>query len=148
MRFFKKFQKKAASAPCPYVSPYAVRGVPVIIDPPDSVSERHLPDDFAALEREGFDKVVREKFIPWFRGEQFADRDDERIFEGLRLDAAAYRYGRIIADYSPTGEEGFFGQFEFDFVSGSDYTADMLEATAMQVYIHDGRIVRVSGYEI
>ena len=56
--------------------------------------------------------------------------------------------GRIIADYSPTGEEGFFGQFEFDFVSGSDYTADMLEATAMQVYIHDGRIVRVSGYEI
>ena len=55
MRFFKKFQKKAASAPCPYVSPYVVRGVPVIIDPPDSVSERHLPDDFAALEREGFE---------------------------------------------------------------------------------------------
>ena len=148
MCFFKKSKKKAASASRPYLSPYAVRGVPVIIDPPDPGSEKQLPADFDALEREGFDKVVREKFIPWFKGEQFADRDDERIFDGLRLDAAAYRYGRIIADYSPTGEDGNFGQFEFDFVSGSDYTADMLEATAMQVYIHDGKIVKVSGYEI
>ena len=57
-------------------------------------------------------------------------------------------YGRIIARYSPTGEENYFGQFEFSFESGSAYTADMLEAVAMQVYVLDGKIVKVDGYDV
>ena len=39
-------------------------------------------------------------------------------------------------------------QFEFDFESSGEYTADMLEASAMQVYVKDGEIIKVSGYDI
>ena len=45
-------------------------------------------------------------------------------------------------------EDAYFGQFEFDFESSGEYTADMLEASAMQVYIKDGEIIKVSGYDI
>lgn len=40
------------------------------------------------------------------------------------------------------------GQFEFSFESSNDYTSDMLEAVAMEVYVYDGRIVKVRGYDI
>lgn len=59
-----------------------------------------------------------------------------------------YHYSRIIAKYSPTEEDGFFGQFEFDFKSANDYTADMLEATAFEVYVKNGEVVGTDGFEI
>lgn len=139
------FRKKEAA---PLQTGLFLRGVEVIIDPPDAESGKHLPADFAALGQAGFDRVVREQFIPWLKGEQFADRDDDRIFDGLKLYEVVYHYGRIIAQYSPTGEDGWFGQFECDFESGSDYTADMLEAVAMQVTVFNGKIVKVDGFDV
>ena len=96
----------------------------------------------------GVDRLIRERYIPWLKNEQFSDKEDGQIFDGLKMTNILYSYGRIIAKYSPTGMDDFFGQFEFDFESCSDYTADMLEAAAMQVYIKEGKIVRVSGYDI
>ena len=66
----------------------------------------------------------------------------------MRIYAIDYSYGQIAASYSPTGEDAFFGQFEFDFESSDAYTADMLEGTAMQVYVYEGKVVKVIGYEI
>lgn len=122
----------------------------VAIDMPFDVevSEAHVEEDFRVLEQTGIERIIRERFIPWLKGEEFTDRDDEKIFEGLRLYEITYTYGRIIARYSPTGEENYFGQFEFSFESGSAYTADMLEAVAMQVYVLDGKIVKVDGYDV
>ena len=54
----------------------------------------------------------------------------------------------LTSDSLNTGEDAYFGQFEFDFESSGEYTADMLEASAMQVYIKDGEIIKVSGYDI
>jgi hypothetical protein len=122
----------------------------VAIDMPFDVevSEAHVEEDFRVLEQTGIERIIRERFIPWLKGEEFTDRDDEKIFEGLQLYEITYTYGRIIARYSPTGEENYFGQFEFSFESGSAYTADMLEAVAMQVYVLDGKIVKVDGYDV
>ena len=53
MCFFKKSKKKAASASRPYLSPYAVRGVPVIIDQAEKmvlrISNRKGSKDFAEI---------------------------------------------------------------------------------------------------
>ena len=66
----------------------------------------------------------------------------------IKLYSISYNYGRIVDEYSPTGKENYFGQFEFSFESSNDYTSDMLEAVAMEVYVLDGKVVKVSGYEI
>ena len=105
-------------------------------------------EDFDALQREGIEKTIREQFIPWLKGEQFPEKKDDLVYEGLHLTEILYHYGRIIARYSPTGKDEQFGQFEFQFDSCSAYTEDMLEAVAMQVYVKDGRIVKVSGYDV
>ena len=53
-----------------------------------------------------------------------------------------------VADYSPTKVEDHFGQFEFCFESCNDYTKDLFEAVAMQVYVLNESVVKVSGYDI
>ena len=142
------FHKKSKSKQPVSASNLFFRGIEVRIDPPDEESQKHVAADSEVIQREGLDNIIRTRFITWFKGEEFADRDDGMIFDGLKLYDVLYQYGRITGKYSPTGEEGFFGQFEFDFESGSDYTADMMEAVAMQVYIFNGEIVKVDGYEI
>ena len=124
------------------------RDIPVIItfDPEQSMA--HIKKDFAVLNKEGIDQIILKKFVPWLKGDQFIDRDVLKIFENITVYAAEYHYGRIIAKYSPTGEDSYFGQFEFDFESSGEYTADMMEACAMQVYVKDGEIIKVSGFEI
>lgn len=129
------------------VSVYEYDGVAVEVEE-DEESLKHVGEDFACLQNEGIEKIIRERFIPWFKGEQFEDRDDQKILEGLRLLSITYHYSRIIAKYSPTEEDGFFGQFEFDFKSANDYTADMLEATAFEVYVKNGEVVGTDGFEI
>ena len=59
-----------------------------------------------------------------------------------------YRYNRIIAKYSPIEKEGYFGVFKFHFESSTDYVSDILETVAMEIYIYDAKIVKVSGYDI
>jgi len=92
--------------------------------------------------------LIKEHFIPWLLNDQFKDRDPQKVFEGLRVFEIFYNYGKIIAKYSPTGEENYFSQFEFDFESSNEYTEDILEASAMKVYILNGKIVKVEGYDI
>lgn len=129
---------------------FSYKDIPVTIerDQYEKESKQHLPQDFAVLCEEGIDRIIKERFIPWLLGTQFADRDPERVFDGIKVYDIYYHFGRMIAEYSPTHEEGYFGQFEFSFESSSEYTQDILEAVAMEVYVLDGRIVRVSGYEV
>ena len=111
-------------------------------------SEAHLEHDFHVLEEYGIDRLILERWIPWLKTEEFRDMDDRKIYEGLRLTSITYSFGRIIAKYSPTKQDDMFGQFEFDFESSNDYTADLLEACAMEVFVKGDEIVRVSGFEI
>lgn len=144
MTFFKKKIDEPAALP----SEIRYRDVELTIDFNGQESRDHVCEDFDALQAEGIEKIIRQRFIPWLKGEQFPDREDDLVYDGLRLTEIMYYYGRIIAKYSPTGKEDWFGQFEFQFDSCSAYTEDMLEAVAMQVYVKDGKIVKVSGYDV
>lgn len=150
MRLFEFFRNKKDKTPETAAFVFLYRGSPVEVEVEvtDAESRRQLAEDAAVLTAEGLEAVVRSRFLPWFKGESFSDRDDDRILAGLGMTGGRYTYGRIIEKYAPNGQEGYFGQFEFDFVSTDAYTADMLEATAMEVFVQDGRIVNVSGYEI
>lgn len=149
MGLFDKFKRHKGEEPSSGygVSVYEYDGVAVEVEE-DEESLKYVDEDFACLQKEGIEKIIRERFIPWFKGEQFEDRDDQKIFEGLRVFSITYHYSRIIAKYSPTKKDGFFGQFEFDFESANDYTADMLEATAFEVYVKNGEVVGTDGFEI
>ncbi len=111
-------------------------------------SKKHLEVDYNVLVRVGIENAILKEFIPWLKGNDYLDRDNQKILEGLKLYELTYDYRRICAKYSPTGKDDYFGHFEFCFESGNDYTKDMLEAVSMEVLIKDGKIVKVSGYDI
>ncbi len=119
-----------------------------ILDDNKEESQKHIEHDFAVLVRENIDKIIKERFISWIKGEDFSDRDDDLIFERLNVYYICYDYGRIVEEYSPTGKEDFFGHFEFEMESSNDYTSDMLEAVSMEVYVLGDDIVEVSGYDV
>ncbi len=152
MGFKDLFKKKEPVKKTPAVqeidSGLKYRDITVIITFDPEQSTAHIEEDFAVLNQKGIDQIILKKFVPWLKGDQYADRDDLKVFENISVYAAEYHFGRIIAKYSPTGDDAYFGQFEFDFESSGDYTADMMEGCAMQVYVKDGAIVRVSGYDI
>ena len=111
-------------------------------------SSEHLDEDYKVLEREGIENLIKNQFIPWLKIEQFKDKDDDKIYDGMKVYGISYRYGRIIDRYSPTGHENYFGQFEFSFESSNDYTKDMLEGSVtMCVYVLDDKVVKVSGFD-
>ena len=146
--FKKKEAAKAVSAVQEIDSGLKYKDIPVIITFEPELSKEHIEEDFAVLRNEGIDQIVLKRFVPWLKTDRYKDRDDLKIFESISVYAAEYHYGRIIAKYSPTGEDAAFGQFEFDFESSGEYTADMMESCDMQVYVKDGEIVKVSGYDI
>ena len=111
-------------------------------------SKKHIYDDFKVIENIGIDNIIKENFLPWFKGKDFQDRDDNKIINGLKVVNIDYNYHRIINTYSPTKETDFFGEFVFEFVSSSDYTKDMLEAVSMNIFVNNGKVVKVTGYDI
>lgn len=111
-------------------------------------SKKHLDNDYSTLINEGIEKLILEEFIPWLKGTEYLDRDNEKILEGLKPYEITYNYHKIIDKYSPTGKDDYFGEFEIYFESGNEYTRDILEAVAMQIYINDNKVVKVSGYDI
>lgn len=111
-------------------------------------SRKHIEVDFKVLLENGIDNLIKEKFIPWLLGSDFLDKDIDMVFDGLKIYEITYTYGRIVGEYSPTGEENYFGQFEFSFISDNDYTDEILDAAAMGIYVLDGKIVNVRSYDI
>ena len=142
------FFKKKPPAPVELPSGIRYRDTEIVIDFDAKESQTHIREDYEVLQEEGIETIIRERFIPWLKGEQFPEKEDDLVYAGLHLTGILYHFGRIIARYSPTGKDDRFGEFEFQFDSCSAYTADMLEAVAMQVYVKDGRIVKVTGYDV
>lgn len=111
-------------------------------------SQKHIEVDFKVLLENGIDNLIKEKFIPWLLGTDFLDKDIDMVFDGLKICEITYKYGRIVGEYSPTGEENYFGQFEFSFISDNDYADEILDSAAMEVFVLDGKIVNVRSYDI
>ena len=131
-----------------YYTGVKYKDVEIVIDDDIEDSKNHFYEDYNIILQEGIDKIIKERFLPWVKGEEFKDKDDAKILEGLKVYYAMYRYGKYIAKYSPIEKEGYFGVFEFHFESSNDYVSDMLEAVAMEIYVFDNKIVKVSGYDI
>ena len=93
-----------------YVSDFKYNDLNIKISFNVEESKKHIVDDLNVINNEGIDKIISEKFIPWLKGEQFKDSDDEKIKAGLSLYEVQYHYNKICKEYSPTGKEDYFGQ--------------------------------------
>ena len=82
------------------------------------------------------------------KGDIYPDRDDNKVFEGIKVVHIEYRYQFICVKYSPTQNDDYFGEFQFDFESSSDYTDDMLECCCMHVYVKNNEIVKVCSFDV
>ena len=68
-----------------FVSKLSYNGISIdILEPDEEESKKHIEHDFAVLVRENIEKIIKERFIPWIKGEDFPDKDDDLILEGLR----------------------------------------------------------------
>lgn len=104
------------------------KGIKVHIFDNVEESRAHVKEDFDILEGE-IERVIRERFIPWIKSDAFADRDDEKIFEGLKLYEITYRHTEN------------YGEFSFNFVSGNDYTKDIIEGgVGFDVKVSDDKV--------
>lgn len=124
------------------------KGVEVIISSNTLDSLKHVQEDFKVLENENYELLLKEKYLPWLKGNDFKEYDDDKIISGLEIKEVEYCYNSINEKYSPTGIADYFGEFVIYFSSCSDYTKDMLEYVAMKVYINNEKIVKISGYDV
>lgn len=145
---FKKNNSRNNNTPQIYTSQIEYDGIPIEIEFNIDESKEHLSEDYAVLQREGIDNIIKKRFIPWFKTEKFIDRDNDLIYEGMKIYGIVYCYGMVDAKYSPSKIQEKAGQFEFLFESGNEYTSDMLESTAMEIYVLNGEIVKIDGYEV
>lgn len=152
MGLFNIFKKK--SKPCNnsmnnvFISDLKFNDINIEIGFNIEESKNHLLDDYKVLEKNNLEQLIKNQFIPMLKENDFIDRDNDKIYNGINIYAIDYKYGKIIDKYSPTGEENYFGQFEFCFESSNEYTSDMLESVCMEVYILNGKIVKVSSYTV
>ena len=123
-------------------------GVNVVVTFRKEESFKHIYDDFKVLQEHGIERLIKDEFIPWLVSAEFKDRDKDTIFEGLKISHITYTYGMICEKYSPTGADNYFGQFELDLESCSDYTEDMLQQSAIAVYIMDGKVVGTKKWDV
>jgi len=158
MGIFNIFKKRKQSYELQtYTSDVNYKGINVEINyyTEDDIEEikNNLNKDYSALEWKGIENLIKEKFIPWLKGSEFIDMDNNKIYDGLRLYAIEYSYHDCDNNATPEIQSHInnkFGKgiFTFHFESSNDYTSDMLEAVAMVVEIRDGKIVEVSGLDV
>ena len=108
----------------------------------------HIKKDFDVIQKAGIDKLIKSNFIPWLKGEDNKDLDDEEIFNGLKITDISYSFNKIVEKYSPTNKDDYFGEFEFDFVSCNDYTKNLLQASAFVVLVNNDNIYFGNNFDI
>lgn len=123
-------------------------GIEILIDSNEEESLKHIQKDYEILVNNDIEQLIKMNFIPWLKGEDFENLDDEKIYEGLKLTRISYHYQQIVGEYSPTKKDDFFGEFEFDFESGNDYTENLLQACAFVLLINNGKIYNGRNYDI
>lgn len=111
-------------------------------------STKHLEADFNVVLEKGLDNIIKENLIPMLIETDCTDKELKKILKGIKLFDIYYCYSKIIAEYSPTKEEEYFGQIKFCFESCNKYTKNLFEAVEIEIYILDGQIVKIIGYDI
>lgn len=122
--------------------------IDILISANNEESLKHIEKDYKTLSNEGIEKLIKNNFIPWLKGNEFKSLDDQKIYNGLKLTDISYHYHKIIGKYSPTEKDDFFGEFEFDFKSSNEYTKDLLQASAFVILVNDDKIYFGRNYDI
>lgn len=122
--------------------------IDILIGANKNESLKHIEKDYEVLKNEGIEKLIKSRFIPWLKGDEFKNLDDDKIYNGLKLTNISYSYHKIIDKYSPTKKDDFFGEFELDFVSSNEYTENLLQASAFVILINNGKIYYGRNYDI
>ncbi len=122
--------------------------IEILISANKEESLKHIENDYNILTKEGIEKLIKTNFISWLKGNEFKDLDDQKIYNGLQLTNISYHYHRIIGKYSPTEKDDYFGEFEFDFESGNEYTKDLLQASAFVILVNNDKIYFGRNYDI
>ena len=148
---FKKKAKNNYAIPETYVSQINYKGILIEIDSNIDESKEHLYEDYSVLKKEGIEKIIKDQFIPWIKGDEFKDKNDNLIYEGLKIYRIDYYYDDVNFDvinvhHSDIQKSGKVGTFTFAFESGNEYTADMLESVAMEIYVYKGEIIKIDRY--
>lgn len=91
----------------------------------------HIQKDFELLAK-GLDRVEKEVFIPWLKGEKFADRDNQKVDEGIKPYEVEYE------------RKENYGAFSFYVRSQGDYTRDMFDAACISCNVNDDGIIESS----
>lgn len=111
-------------------------------------SLKHVKENFNLLKKEGIENLIKTNFIPWLKGNEFKELEDEKIYFGLKLTDISYSYKFICEKYSPTNKDDYFGDFEFTFESGNDYTKNLLQASMFVLLIKDDKIYFGNNFDI
>lgn len=122
--------------------------IEILISSNKEESLKHVEADFKTLKKNNIEDLIKKNFIPWLKGENYTELDDDKIYDGLKLTNISYNYHNIIAKYSPTNKDDFFGEFEFDFISGNKYTKDLLQASAFVILVNNNTIYFGKNYDI
>ena len=87
MNLFKKLSPKPQNEAVPksIITNYSYGEIPVEVEYNIDASMERLPYDFETLKKEGIDNIIKERFIPWLKTDEFRDRDGKLIFKGLKL---------------------------------------------------------------
>ena len=124
------------------------KDIEIMIGSNKEESLKHIEEDFEVIKNAGIENMIKTNFIPWLKGDNFKDLNDEEIYNGLRLTDISYSYHRFVAKYSPTKQDDFFGEFEFDFESGNEYTENLLQASAFVALVNRGKVYFGNNFDI
>ena len=98
MGLFNIFKKKAKNNYAiseTYVSQINYKGILIEIDSNIDESKEHLYEDYSVLKKEGIEKIIKDQFIPWIKGDEFKDKNDNLIYEGLKIYRIVYYYDDV-----------------------------------------------------
>lgn len=104
---------------------------------------KYLDKDFPIM-KSNVNKLIDNELIPWIKPTKELTFD--KIKNDLKLYCISYSYNHIIAKYSPTQKDDYFGEFDFSFESKEGYS--YIQAVEMKVYIKNNEILKVSCYDI
>ena len=120
----------------------------LIVGSNEEGSMDHVENDLKILNKKSLDTLLKEKFVPWLKGTQYKDMDDDKIIKGIKLYEVTYSYHKFAKQYSPINKECYLGEFELCFESSNEYTKSILEAAQMNIIIYGNKIVSMKCHDI
>ncbi len=94
-----------------------------------------------------YKKYLNDDFIKWLKPENYGANKDI-VSKGLKITEIIYDFSHIIAKYSPTGKDDYFGRFDFMIEPTNSEAKKVFDVSTMELYCKDGKIVKCCCYDV